>query len=582
MKVFKLASLIASLVVILIVSGCTGTAAGGNSHSSFGQARISSISPNAVTAGKSGFTLVVAGANLSKESVITWNGAVQPTAYVSSTELTAPIPSELTAKEGTVSVAVQNKVSAKTSNALSLIVGNPPQVATTALPAGEVGVSYLAPLAVKGGVAPYTWSSTSGSMPSGLSLNSRTGTISGVAMASVTATVSVKVTDSLDSTANANLPIHIASVASGPSSGSSTSTPTSSASFYGPGLGSDGLANTTVGPSGNTVSYRFTARNSGTVEQALIYLIPDHAGYAAGTAGTTEVTLNADDGTSAHNPSSTVLATYVISNVLSLASPARYFYTIKFSNPPTITAGHIYHMVFKSIDASPAANFLSVDAMYEINTSGLQGPINANTTDAAVLLSENGGNWSPRTGFVPIYQLQFQNGVTEGIGYIEGWVGAPEPMSGTNAVRETFTVSGSSFKIASVGIRAARVSGSDPLVVRLENADGSLIEEGSIPASAIASSSSGSPSYGWLKFDFSANYTLVPGNTYNLEFDSASTSTYQTFPIRKGYSYGFQPTTFFSDGHAEVGHNGAWIGWTQWGVANRTDGDLQFYFSVAP
>jgi hypothetical protein len=324
------------------------------------------------------------------------------------------------------------------------------------------------------------------------------------------------------------------------------------------------------------------ARNSGKVEQALVYLIPDHAGYAGGNAGTTQVTLNTDDGTAAHNPSSTVLATYVMSNVLSLASPARYFYTITFATPPTVTAGHIYHMVFKSIDASPAVNFLSVDAMYEVNTSGLQGPMNANTADFAVLLGDNGSNWSPRVGYIPIYQLQFQNGVTEGMGYMEGWSGAPEPMSGTNAVRETFTVSGSGFNISSVGIRAARLSGSDPLVVRLENADGSLIEEGSIPANAIALSSSSSPSYAWMKFDFSTTYTLVPGNTYHLDLEAASTSTYETFPIRKGYSYGFQPTTYFPDGHAEVGQNGSWTGWTQWGVANRTDGDLQFYFSVAP
>jgi hypothetical protein len=133
-----------------------------------------------------------------------------------------------------------------------------------------------------------------------------------------------------------------------------------------------------------------------------------------------------------------------------------------------------------------------------------------------------------------------------------------------------------------MGIRAARVNGSDPLIVRLENADGSLIEEGSIPASSIPESNSSSPSYSWAKFTFATSYTLVPGNSYHLVFEAASTSTYQTFPIRKGASYGFQPTTFFPDGHAEFEQKGSWSGWTQWGVANRTDGDLQFYFSVAP
>jgi hypothetical protein len=329
------------------------------------------------------------------------------------------------------------------------------------------------------------------------------------------------------------------------------------------------------------VSYRFRAKNSGVLEQALIYLIPDHAGYAGGNAGTTQITIHTDDGTASHNPSSTVLATYVMTNVLSLSSPARYFYTVKFSAPPTLTAGQIYHMVFKNIDANPTVNFLSVDAMYEINATGLQAPINSDPTDLALLLNEGGG-WTIRSGYTPIYQLQFQNGVTEGMGYMEAWVAAPEPISGTRAVRESFTVSGSDVSFASLGIRVARVNGSDPLVVRLENSDGSLIEEGSIPATAITESSSTSPSYFWAKYTFATTYTLIPGKSYNLTFESAATSTYQTFPIRKGLAYGFQPTTFFPDGHAEFEQNGSWTGWTQWGTPNRTDGDLQFYFSVAP
>jgi hypothetical protein len=380
----------------------------------------------------------------------------------------------------------------------------------------------------------------------------------------------------LNSTAKATLSINVAATGQATVSGSS-----SSSQFYGPGIGSDGLANTTVGPVGNTVSYRFRAKHSGQLAQAIIYLIPDHAGYAGGNGGTIQVTLHTDDGTSSHNPASTVLATYVMSGVLSLASPARYFYTLKFASPPSLTAGQLYHMVFKNIDASPSVNFLSVDDLYELNYStSVQSGLS--TTDAAVLLSEVGGPWKPRLGFTPIYQLDFSNGVTEGIGYIEGWVGAPRSISGTNAVRETFTVSGADAKVSSVAIRVARVSGNDPLVVRLENASGALIEEGSVPATAIPESNASSPSYYWVRYTFSSAYTLVPGDTYHLDLEATSTSAYQTFPIRKGFAYGFQNTTFFPDGYAEFEQNGTWTGWTQWGVANRTDGDLQFYFSVTP
>ena len=165
---------------------------------------------------------------------------------------------------------------------------------------------------------------------------------------------------------------------------------------------------------------------------------------------------------------------------------------------------------------------------------------------------------------------------------MEGWIGAPEPVSGTHAVRETFTVSGAEEKVSSVGIRLARLSGNDPLTVRLENANGSLVEEGTIPASAIQESSATSPLYYWANYKFATTYALAPGNTYHLDFESSSTSLYQAFPIRKGSDYGFQATTYFPDGHAEFEQNGSWAGWTQWGTPNRTDGDLQFYFSLTP
>src|SRR6202049_629402 len=84
---------------------------------------------------------------------------------------------------------------------------------------------------------------------------------------------------------------------------------TGHAQSYGAGLGADGLANTRLGPDGLMVSYRFLAKHTGVLEQIRIYLIPDHAGYAAGTGGTIRVTLHPDDGTSSHHPRSPLLCT---------------------------------------------------------------------------------------------------------------------------------------------------------------------------------------------------------------------------------------------------------------------------------
>lgn len=578
MRVMGNTVLIGSVLLVLFQFGCAGAAGQPAAAASIGGAQLVSLSPNAVPVGQSSL-LTVQGANFSSESMILLNGAAQKTAFVSSVQLTAQISTQSVAEASTVPVIVKNAQSGGVSNPLFLTIGNPPKITTTTLPAGQPGVSYSAPVSVSGGVPPYRWALVSGNLPAGLTMNLQTGTISGTASNPGDSTVSISVTDSLNSSSLANLAINIASATGTPAASSGSAA--SSSQYYGPGIGSDGLANTTVGPSGNTVSYRFRAKHSGSLPKILIYLIPDHPGYAGGNAGTTRVTLNTDDGTSSHNPTSTVLASYVMSNVLSLASPARYFYTVTFASAPSLSAGKLYHLVFKSIDPSPSVNFLSVDTLYQIVWPTPCQPT-ISDTDAAVLLSENGTSWQPRAGYTPIYQLQFQSGVTEGIGYMEGWIGAPEPVSGTHAVRETFTVSGAEEKVSSVGIRLARLSGNDPLTVRLENANGSLVEEGTIPASAIQESSATSPLYYWANYKFAATYALVPGNTYHLDFESSSTSLYQAFPIRKGSDYGFQPTTYFPDGHAEFAQNGSWAGWTQWGTPNRTDGDLQFYFSLTP
>ncbi len=67
---------------------------------------------------------------------------------------------------------------------------------TSSLATGTVGQTYSAALAATGGVAPYTWSISSGSLPAGLSLNPATGAITGSPTAAGSSTVGVTVTDS--------------------------------------------------------------------------------------------------------------------------------------------------------------------------------------------------------------------------------------------------------------------------------------------------------------------------------------------------------------------------------------------------
>jgi Putative Ig domain len=90
------------------------------------------------------------------------------------------------------------------SQPLSITVGppGPLTIVTTALPQAETANLYSQTILTTGGEGPFTWAITSGILPSGMSLDATTGTISGIATAVNTVnnvstnTFTVQVTDS--------------------------------------------------------------------------------------------------------------------------------------------------------------------------------------------------------------------------------------------------------------------------------------------------------------------------------------------------------------------------------------------------
>jgi len=73
----------------------------------------------------------------------------------------------------------------------------PLSVTSSSLPSGKVGTAYSTTLAASGGISPYTWSITSGTLPAGLSLNPSTGAISGTPTAAASnMPLTFQVTDS--------------------------------------------------------------------------------------------------------------------------------------------------------------------------------------------------------------------------------------------------------------------------------------------------------------------------------------------------------------------------------------------------
>lgn len=100
----------------------------------------------------------------------------------------------------TVKVTDGNQLSSTRQLTLSVDGAATPTIAMNGTP-GTIGQSYSQTLSATGGTTPYAWRVVSGTLPAGLSLNAKTGTISGTPTKGEQSTVTVAVTDALGQTA---------------------------------------------------------------------------------------------------------------------------------------------------------------------------------------------------------------------------------------------------------------------------------------------------------------------------------------------------------------------------------------------
>ncbi len=162
MKTFgSLTYLSVCLGVSITITACGGGSGSGTTTSTQPAAQppvVSSISPTKVAAGAANTTLTVNGSNFSSTTVIQVGQTIEPTSFVSASQVTAQLPASQLAAGGNLPIiAVNGSLSSASGTPVSLEVDNPSPALTLLSPAtAQVGVTPASIAASGTGFVPTT------------------------------------------------------------------------------------------------------------------------------------------------------------------------------------------------------------------------------------------------------------------------------------------------------------------------------------------------------------------------------------------------------------------------------------------
>jgi len=201
---FFLAS--AAVFLAFALNGCGGSSSGGNSNgplsitTSSAPQGVVGVAYNLTLAGRGGTTPYawsLSNGSLPAGLMMTRDGVISgtPTANGSSSFTIGLTDSEHPPAVATAGLTIQINASLS--------------ITTSSLPDGKTGIPYSATLAATGGIAPYKWSVTQGSLPAGLMLDTSAGVISGTPMGPGTTNFTIGVSDSANPVENATVALSI-------------------------------------------------------------------------------------------------------------------------------------------------------------------------------------------------------------------------------------------------------------------------------------------------------------------------------------------------------------------------------------
>jgi hypothetical protein len=325
----------------------------------------------------------------------------------------------------------------------------------------------------------------------------------------------------------------------------------------------EGLENLRIGPDGPKYDIRFRAEQNDKIKSVILFM-KTGSGYSGGTGGQVNISLQTDDGTSNHFASAKELDS-------SQAAPGNpsspTFREFPFSGNTALVAGTLYHLVITNPDPAPDSNFVSINNMGNDGTPNPYYPFADYALNWIV-----GSQWVLKTNSTPIADIKYVAGASQGFGYIDAPAGSDLfTIQGASQAGEVFTVSGGNKTVIDVRVHIKKTGAPGDLTVSLQTAAGAVVEQGSIPASAVTTN------YAWASFKFSTSHVLSNGTSYRVALSAPAdgSNNFQVFPLQKGTNYGLDVPSEFRDGNYQTASGQSWSNFK-----GRTDFDLQLYLST--
>jgi hypothetical protein len=315
--------------------------------------------------------------------------------------------------------------------------------------------------------------------------------------------------------------------------------------------------------------------------------------YSGGDFGVYRYRVYADDGTSAHRPdlSSPVLTemTLVVKSLVPVGTDGSRTRRIAgFSPAWTPVAGRLYHLVIENVSANPGSDYSSENTLGVLGGSYTQYQPAWPNTDLAFLGTPSSAAlpFNDLPSNLPIIDLEYADGSHDGNGYMRIDESNSALIGGSSSAGERIIVSGGDRTVTSIHWRVSRQTGSGALTARLENGDGSLIEQGTLAgAPSISTSSPGADNTrkgDWVGYTFSTPRVLRNGQTYRIRLTAPSGTTYFVTAVgwrdSNDINSEYMRSRRFTDGLPQKSSNdgSTWSNYDSW----ATSSNYQMYFTT--